>query len=52
MKYEHQLVKDEDLKKYYELTAKLEGIGVGVKFEEVAGAAERVGKKGRPNRNQ
>ena len=45
------MVKDENLKKYYELTAKLEGIGLGVKFEEVADYPT-IAKKGRPNRNQ
>jgi hypothetical protein len=38
------------LKKYYELTAKLEGIGAGTKFETVPGI-HRIAKKGRPNKN-
>lgn len=44
-------MKEEDLKKYYELTAKLEGINPDVKYEEVTGF-EIVHKKGRPNKNQ
>lgn len=35
IKHEHHELKDDELKKYYELTSKLEGIGAHVKYEEV-----------------
>lgn len=50
LKLENTNIKDEELKKFYELTTKLEGINASAKLEDLFMNDNKV-KKGRPSKH-